>query len=477
MLNVIRNAKKKGLIIAGVAGTLVLASAGMVYYDHGKIGEAEKAISGINNKIAAADARIAKIPSHEDRVLRERIVLGEYVKILPDSEEIHSFVDRITEFATVTGVEIESLSDRKRTGRTKGGASAFLNINYNLELKGTLNEVMDFIHRFETYDRFVSVKQLSISAGSEGGKDGGEEGPPRHEVALELETYVYNPGIKGSKPVEIVNAEERMFEIAETADLGQKLVLDSYPFRSKPDRRDPFVDPRWEDTPLSPEASRDAEAQVAMLSKLEAEFSEIRAGIEEEAKAQDIIVRIELGQRLNTRMATFKRDVDDLENADFFTKRDLRERFQTEIVEPFRKEYEGREALDPGALQLQQLEAEYQRMTIAFDQGRFQDVTQAWETIRTSMTAAVVDSEVKGVVSKMELVASRSATRIEFGQKQIAISGFVFKPTEPERAIVIINDRAYSPGDVLDDGITVGRIDQTRVVFFYKREQFETPLE
>ena len=54
-------------------------------------------------------------------------------------------------------------------------------------------------------------------------------------------------------------------EIAETADLGEKLVLDSYVFHSRPDRRDPFTDPRYEDAIISPDAAKDVPRSLAAM--------------------------------------------------------------------------------------------------------------------------------------------------------------------------------------------------------------------
>ena len=88
--------KQKMLAVGGAAlGICLIAGAGVVWAS-GLIEELEQTIEQKRTEIAAAEAKIAKVPSTEKEVVILRENLGEYVKILPEDQGLEDFVKMLS---------------------------------------------------------------------------------------------------------------------------------------------------------------------------------------------------------------------------------------------------------------------------------------------------------------------------------------------------------------------------------------------
>jgi Tfp pilus assembly protein PilO len=120
------NKKTRFLLGLGV-GTFVLAGAlgFLTWSDWQEISRLDADSDSLRDRISKADVEIRKIAGLEDKVLLLRQSVQDYVNILPDDAEINAFVDKLTEFATAAGVNINKLDDtaaRQRRVRAKGAA-------------------------------------------------------------------------------------------------------------------------------------------------------------------------------------------------------------------------------------------------------------------------------------------------------------------------------------------------------------------
>ncbi len=480
MLNSMRNTKKKAWIIIGVSAALILGSAGVVYMDYTTIGEEEAKIERLKNENMKANLRISKIRGHEDRVLRERLVVSERVKILPEDKEINEFVQKISDFSSASGVEVTKLDDSaaRNRGRRKS-AGAFLDIAYKLEVRGTLSQFLDFMHRFESHDRFIKVKQFTIANDEGSSQFEEEDGPPVHQIEMVLETYVYQPGGKGQGPVKIVNEEKRTLALLKEGALVDPLELESYDYQPRPERRDILADPRVKsgvNAELRRVAAKNLEEQEKALKEFTEEFTAIKAALEEESKLESFVERITFSTRVNEKMASFAARIEAAEKSRLISSRSLATRFQEEIAGPFALMYKTRREQDTQGLAFQELEAEYRRMKSAFEGGRYGEVVAAAKALRKIKTKDA-SGEMKDVFARIDKISARAIARQEFSQIPITVTGYVFQPSRPEKAVVIINDRAYSPGEVFAEGVIVGRIDLSQVVFLYKEEEITRSLD
>ncbi len=478
MLNTIKNVKKKAWIIIGVSFSLILTSAGVVYMDYTTIGEEEAKIVRLKGDNVKADLRISKIRGHEDRVLKERMVVKERVKILPEDKEINQFVQKITDFSSASGVEVTKLDDSsaRNRGRRKS-AGAFLDVAYKMDVRGTLSQFLDFMHRFESHDRFIKVKQLTIANDE---SPGGESGVAAvHQIEIELETYIYQPGKSKSGPVEIVNADKRTLALIERGGAVDPIELESYDFTPNPERRDIFADPRVKsgvNAELRRVQAKNIEEQERTFDELTNGFAKLRKALKEEKEVESFVERISFSAKVNEQMSNFSQKLEDVVKTRAITSRDLASRFEDEVAGPFAIIYRARRESDTLGLAFQELDSEYRRMAISFEAGRYSEVIASAKALGAVKTAAS-GSDMEQVFTKIEKISARATARQEFAQIPIAVTGYVFQPSKPNQGIVIINDRAYSPGEVFAEGVIVGRIDLSQVVFLYKEEQIVRSLD
>lgn len=473
--------KKTAWIIAGVSALMVFASAGVVWLDWQKITTAKTEAAGLRGQIEKANARIQKVPDIEVRVLRERSRLKELVRILPDDGEINDFVDRISDFAKASGVEVQSMDDRSaKTRSQRKNAETFLRITYKMSIRGTFAQFLDFTNRLETFERFVKVNYFSLKSEAKQGGDKGEAtGPQQHSAEIEVETYIYNPTKEGGKAqVEILNADQKLARALRTDPLGDlNIVLDSYRYTPNPERRDPFADPRKsENESVEVKSPESTEAEKAIIDELTAKLKKVREAVEAESAIQDLVKRIEYTKRLNSEIAALKDRIQTIKKTETpFASKELAERFLKEIDEPFVKLIAGRPDAAPDLL-AHELENQLKKMNTAFDAGQFADVVAISKTLLSSKPAEP-DPVLAGLFTKVETVARRAEARVEFAEKSLRFGGLVFKHARPKEAVIIINDRAYAVGEAMDDGVVVRAIEPSKVTFLYKREEIVTAID
>jgi Tfp pilus assembly protein PilO len=235
--------KKLILTIAGSAVALCLVAGGGVYYATGLIEEVEAEITTKREAIAAAERKIAQIPTVEKEVIILRENLDEYVKILPDSKELVAFVRMLDQFERQSGIRGTGLVQKnQRTGKT---TSRFTPIEYTYEMTATLWECLKFMNLVENYERFVNITDFSIQAGGNPGRgDDLREGDVVHTVRLTMVTYTYNGNGEGKDVVIPDYPSKRDALREEIWKRTQAIRVDRYEHPGVQGRRDIFVDPR-----------------------------------------------------------------------------------------------------------------------------------------------------------------------------------------------------------------------------------------
>ena len=82
------NDNQKIMVVGGVALALCAAAGGGVWWAKGLVEDKHTEIGTMRTEIQKAEAKIVKIPRVESDVIVLRENLHEYVKILPDGENV-----------------------------------------------------------------------------------------------------------------------------------------------------------------------------------------------------------------------------------------------------------------------------------------------------------------------------------------------------------------------------------------------------
>ncbi|MEZ6197625.1 MAG: type 4a pilus biogenesis protein PilO [Planctomycetota bacterium] len=470
-MKLVLNRKQKAWTIAGVSFALVLACAGVVWVDHGEIEVERKKISDAKSRIQKADATISKLKSVEDRVLVERVRVKEYTKILPLEKDINEFVRRITEFEATSGVEVEVLDDKsaRERGKTKT-REAFVRIIYKIELLANAAQFLEFTHLFESYDRFVKVTELAIKGGDPKIEKDGTIFPARHKISMVLETYVYTPSNSISQPVEILNADQRISALAEELADVESLELESYDFASAPRRRDPFANPRRSPVESDQIDVESLEKQQALIAELEKELGEILKSAAEEQKEKDVVLRFELGRRIDARAAAFANRLRELDPEKSFSTAELTRKYENQVGKPFAQFLAERPEVAGLDVPLKELEKQLDKMRETYGEGNWAD-TVALGTALLQSRPEAAPAEMASRFRDVEELMARAQTRLDFARIELAFNGMVLAKDAPERSVVIINGRAFSPGDRFDEALVVKDVRPTEVAFIFRGEE------
>lgn len=476
-MKLVLNRKQKAWAILGVSAFLCLVCGGVAYMDYEEIQEERQKIESAQGRIAKADATIAGLKQVEDRVLAERLRVKEYTQILPLDKDINEFVKRITEFEAKSGVEIEVLDDKAARNRgKKKSREAFVRITYKIELVSTANEFLHFLDLFESYDRFVNVKEFTVKGSDPKITDEGEVVAARHKISMLLETYVYNPKNRISQPVEILNAEQRMVELTAGLENEHALELETYEFVLASKRRDPFANPRRSLEPKGELDSESLEKQQALIAELERELGTLLETAKLEKAEKDVVLRFELGRRLDKAAGAFHARLRSIDIAKSFGEGENRKSFERKVLGPFNQFLADRPEVAGLDVPIQELRNQLKRMEESFEAEQWGDAVALGKALLQSRPSSIPQEMVEPY-GQVEEIVKRAQVRIDFEQIELAFNGLVLPENAPERSVVIINGRAYSPGDRFDEALVVKDVRPAEVAFVYRGEEILRRLD
>jgi Tfp pilus assembly protein PilO len=476
--------KTRFLLSLGVA-TLVLGGGfgWLTYTDWSEVSRLDTEAEGFRDRIAKADVEIRKIAGLEDRVLTLRQDVQNYVTILPDDAEIHSFVDKLTEFATETGVSINKLDDtaaRQRKVRGKGAsAEAFERITYKLELSGTTHALIAFIDLFENqYDRFVRIPSFQIKA-FEDRSSGRDEVDPlsivrAHDVSMSIETYVYNPRTKakGGEPVEIINEGPKLARLRAEGALsnsGRDLVLVRYDYEPDEMRRDPFVDPRIL-LPVNQRISEeDRRNQSKILEDLSARIEALKASIDKNEQVLSIVERLKLLEADDKVLSALQHEVTQVEEGKVLTIREVAQEFQSTVKVPLDLLAERRGSRRSSAtVSLKNIEQKVLAMEESLNARAFAKVVEIDMEIRQLKELLADPLEARDLVARGDKALALAKAHLEFEAMKFVVSGCVVYKGDASQSVAIINGKSYSPGELVADDLKVTAVTPSELVFDFR---------
>ncbi len=477
--------------LGGVSVFLVISVFGfLTYEDIRAMDEIEIEIEGTRSSIDQASAKIRRIPDLEREVVCLRENIREYVKILPDEDEVNDFVNKINKFGDLAKVQVDKLDDvgakRRKTQKSK---DPFEKVEYKLQLKGETDNLIKFINLFENHDRFVRVASFDFKSSK--GVTGG-----RLEADLQLETFVYNPGGSLGPPVKIPEYDAKKTRFA--ADIVRsrgEIKIERYELPSSTGRRDPFRDPRVASSEGGvAESVLTPEQQKQLLDALIAEVSDIELMIEAEAAPEtgdDFIRKATLKRETDDRILNLSRRVTTLEKARSIETASLKERFRTEVKAKVDRWVKDRNINAPTQTFSEETLAEYaKRMNGAYARADYDGVLKEYEVVSKGFPRNVRRPRSDGsddgpeapdpaaerlwkLMTEMDLLKERASANKEFAERNIVVSGVIF---QPEGSVAVINGKVLSAGESLDGEIAVRAIEEDVVEFAYKQITIRRPV-
>ena len=466
------NQKKQAFVICVSAAVVCVLAVAGGFYARSLEAVIKEQVKVKRQEIAAAEAKIVKIPSIEKQVVMLRENLGEYVKILPDTKELNEFVRMLNQFERQSGAQSSRLQ-QKSSGK-KGKGDRFRLIEYSYEMTATLWEMMRFINLVENYERFVNISDFNILVGNAGSgrvskSDTMRDGDEVHNIRLTMQTYQYDRKAS-AKEVEIPDYEKLRDTLREEIfKRMQAIRMEKYEHRGQQGRRDIFVDPRFRGDVgvdgLSPSEQR------AILERYVSEADQLRAMLQRVRQKETTLFEqyaLEKGLRTGILGMQTKMESDAVK----ITYAPYRVRWVKEVenvLEGLQGELdrgsEKSRGYDDPYLPMGEMEELVAEMKRECENGYLEEARQRYELVEPQ---AVVpeDDERYPLSVEAKTLHTKAVTALDFRAMDLRIQGVIVDRSG--RSGVLLNGDVYEEGEYVSEELLVKLVEEEQVWFVFR---------
>lgn len=437
------------VVLTGVFGTLI-------YMDFQTIDEEKAKIQTADANTQKAQREIDKMREREQNVIIFREVVNRDAAVLPDDEDINNFWRQIKDFKERSGVQIDRIEGLDQRRRSKGApAQAITPVSIRLKVRADMAQLLKFINCFETFERLVSINDLSITAGK--ATEAGDEKSIRHNVTMTLSTFVYNPRGGSVKQVEIQNYDKRVKdeEIRRGIRKFANPEKETYLLKPNLERRDPFVSPR-----RPPETHEDKtlqevyEEQKNLLDRLALQLEFIQADVDIEAdllNRKQYMTHARVKKHNDERIKSLELEVTKVHQQRLITIEEVLSEFETEVVTPFRAIQAQRDtpADVPVRVTLREVRECLEMMRSAFDESAYAKVLDKYQAYKIYREGRELANDARHLEEEIVELARRATVVSDFESREISISALIVGKA---RSVALINNKSVAEGDPIEAG-------------------------
>ncbi len=465
------NDKQRLLLIAVATVVLCGGAGGGIYWAKGEAEVLRDQMQQARQQIAEAEGKIRRVPDLESQVITLRETVKEYVKILPEREDLITFVRAVHQFSAQSGVRMDRIAPVP--GRSAKRPGDFEDWSYGFDFSASLWQTLKFTNFFENYERFVKIKSLSLTAGSTDTAQGTETdvgGDVKHKVTMVVETYVYT-GAATSTPVMIPNYEAKRQALAEEITRNvQAIRLHRYDFRDSRGRRDIFVDPREFNYGDRENGGLPHQQQKKIIDEFVSELARIQA-IHTKSREEGITIfeRYGLEHDLKLGLAEVTRKIGDIEQQKLISYQPLKYQWIKNVVQVADKIQRGLASAGAAAadrfLTAQDIEALLVAMEKDMAAGDLQLAKDRYEAVKDKLAVPETDERYAAVL-KVQDRYLRTTVAVEFSGQRLDISGVVVN--EQGRSGLVLNGVVYQEGDQVNEDLLVKAVGREQIEFVYR---------
>jgi hypothetical protein len=456
--------RKRWSVIIALTVLAAGAFGGMIYMEHGSIVQLRTDVSGKLKEIDDGRRLIAQTPALEKNVIIQRETDSVVAQILPSDEDLNNFVRTLRSFQEKSGARIVDVKNKNLAA--KQNQSDFDRVVYTLKFDANVFQMLGFIAQVENHARFMSVPALKLTAARRSGNDRDVEEEPRHQVQMDVETYVYEPKDQ-AKEVQIDNYErKRDLLLSEISRRQADLHVASYEYRGQRGRRDPWVDPRVP-LPKEGEAPLPIEQQILLVDDLVERTREAESLWEAYRDADNLIAQMKTRADLDEAMAALAEDVRVVQDKKQLVFVSAERRFQKEVIEALdelhAKLNNAEDVVGPTVAILQEAieTVDGYLRTHEYDQA-----LKAFYAVEPRLQLAEDDAARKPLVSQLRWLARVAETVIEFDGIEMRISGVGL--IEGLKPIAVINGESLTEGEMVAANLFIRSIREDEIEFVYR---------
>ncbi len=453
--------KKRWLITVGVAILFASTSGFLIMRQEADIETARGEIVSVNQKIAQDRALIKKSPDLVKKVIIQREVDAVIQEILPNEDNLKEFVDTLHKFSEESNVKITSLAETNQS-RGNSGAEAFRPLGYSITFEGDAFQLLSYLNRVESGRRFMRVPNINLNAANRGDYDGDEV--PVHQIKMELESFVYNPQVRG-KAVEISNYDrKKALLVSEISQRTAELRVTPYEYRGQRNRRDPWIDPRVR---IEPGQAPPTIAEQNQLVYTLIDLVDTAKQTLEQAKTDTILEEMKARSDLDKQIAFLQAEVDRVEREGSLVYVIAVKKFETEVVAGLTWLIAESEKSPSGQGPSQAALAQaVESMEDYIQSQEFELAIEVFNTISPGFEFAEADELRLPTVQTIRELNRLSETVLSFEKIELKITGLaIYRDARP---VALINGHAVQEGELIGDEVVVSSIQPEMVQFAYR---------
>lgn len=453
--------KKQQLFVGGII--LLVCGAGWAIYEQLEANElAEQEVARLAQEIQDGRRQVESTPEKERQVIVLRELDPVFAEILPSSGEVNELVKTFYRYSGEAGVEPSSFKSKPDVGRTKA-KSDFSKVAYTLSLAGDTFQFLDFLHRIETHRRFMAVPSFNLQAVSR--REMEKLGFARHRIQMDVETYVYSPTDLGQRIKVDGYDRKRDLLTAEINRRRQALTLSTFHYRGSRGRRDPWIDPRVpaEDNPSGlsvPEQNAKVETLLTLLQKAGGQWGKVQ-------DAPDVLTRMLLRRDLVASLGMVRDGLIEIDTLGLVTFTPAVKRLELEVRDPLvalHLEIDATSYVEgPTIEELEQVASSMHKHLI---QGSYSLALATFAEVADGLPLVKGDDPREALVARLEVLAEEAEVLQDFEAIHMGFGGSALIEGRP--AVVILNGRSWTLGDVMPQGTEVLEIRPREVDFVFR---------
>ncbi|MEZ5978897.1 MAG: hypothetical protein R3F34_11830 [Planctomycetota bacterium] len=466
---------KKRILAMGGGGAALAALLGfLVWAQSDQIDSLTEKAKGLEQDIAKARARIAQTPSLEREVILQRETDEVARTILPNDEDILNFVRTLRTFEKESGVRISQIKDKSASSSKKSkNKDDFEKVAYEVNFEADAFQLLSFLNFVESHERFMRVPSFTLKAAKRDAY-AGDPGEARHEVDLEVESYVYRPR-SGSKRVDIDGYDRKRDLLATEISARQReMTIPAYDYEGARNRRDPWVDPRMPANLEPGDLVLSIEDQIDLVEDLVARTKEAAQLLDRWRSANNLIADIESRSVLEKSLSALEEEARRIEADKQLRFIPAERRFRVEVMDEIarirRSLAETEDQQVPIAVLRQAVETMHSHLAAS----EYDLALEAFAGVEGRLASAERDPQRAPYVEQLRKYQHMAETVLEFQKLELDVRGLV--DLGPKGRVALINGKTYAPGELVTPDLLLLDIASDQLTFVYKEVEMTRPV-
>lgn len=468
---------KQRMLAIGIGGFVLACVQGfLVHSQRSSIETMREEVVSLEGNIAQARTTIGKTSDLEREVILRRETDEVAKRILPNNDDILNFVRTLREFEEQSGVKISQIRDKSSSASSrtkKKDDSDFEKVAYSISFEADAFQMLAFLDQVESHERFMRVPSFKLSA-AQRDNYGDSSSLARHEVEVEVETYVYQPRA-GSARTKIDGYERKRDLLATEISARQReMSIETYDYKGHRNRRDPWVDPRMPANRAPGDLVLSIEDQIRLVEDLVARTQEASDLLERWQSANNLIADIEARSVLEKSLTALEEEVRRVDSEDQLLFVLAQQRFQSEVLDEIDRIRGALAETDDKQVPIAVLEQAVETMRNHLASGEYELALEAFTGVEGRLQGIDRDPQRRPYVEQLEEYRHMARTVLEFAGLAIDVRGVV--DLGGDRKVALINGKTYAPGEIVAPDLLLTGIESDQLSFVFKEVKLTRPL-